>query len=111
MTVRQFAMRYDAWVTPLLFITGTGPGTASIELDDASLRVRMSFWFEAAIPRAAIAGVTHDANLWGSIGVHTNFLGQWAVNGSARGIVKLDLDPPAEDGSPGCSPSPSSASG
>jgi hypothetical protein len=56
----------------------------------------MGWAFRAAIPHAGVAKVRRWQGRWcWAIGIHTNFRGRWLVNGSCKGIVALDVDPPA----------------
>ena len=64
-----------------------------VELNHDELIVRMGWAFRACIPRSAITQPRRGRNLWFSIGVHGGF-GVWAVNGSAKGTIWIDVDPP-----------------
>lgn len=80
-------------ITPLLYVTGMPQRWAWVAVDD-DVRVRMSWGFRADIPRTAVVG----ARAWKgrrplSIGVH-GWRGRWLVNGSRKGLVVIDLDPP-----------------
>jgi len=90
---RRFPIRFSAWLLPLFWIVGLSKRSTLIELDDDELRVRMGWAFRAGIPRAAIVRPRRGGNLWFSIGVHGGF-GIWAVNGSAKGTVWIDVEPP-----------------
>jgi hypothetical protein len=53
----------------------------------------MSWAFSLTIPRSAIRHVAEDhGRVWGW-GVH-GWRGQWLVNGSSSGLVRIELDPP-----------------
>lgn len=53
----------------------------------------MGWAFRADIPPSAIHRPRRGGDLWFSIGVHGGF-GVWVVNGSAKGTVWIDIDPP-----------------
>lgn len=58
------------------------------------LAVVMGWGFRVAIPRAAIAlAEATDDRVWGW-GVH-GWKGRWLVNGSSKGLVRIEIDPPA----------------
>ncbi len=90
---QKFALRYGLF-RPLLSLLGAGPAHSGVEVDDEWARVRMGFSFRADIPRASITGVRPFSGLVTGIGVH-GWRGRWLVNGAARGLVTIDIDPPA----------------
>ncbi len=92
-------MDYGLW-RPLLSVLGLGPRYSSVRLDADALHVRMGWGFEASVPRSAISNVRRGRASLG-IGVHADLRGGWLVNGSLRGIVWMDLDPPARGRSMG----------
>ena len=65
-----------------------------MDLGPASLAVRMGWAFRVSIPRSSIAGVRRRGDAWWGIGVHGG-RGRWLDNGSVRGIVAVEVDPPA----------------
>jgi hypothetical protein len=86
--------RITAWLdTPF----GGGPGRSGVEVGPDEIRVRMAdFKFNA--PRSSVRSVTQSqARLGGTTGVHAE-RGQLLVNGSAKGLVELALDPPCYTG-------------
>jgi hypothetical protein len=66
-----------------------------ILLTETALTVRAGIWFRVQIDRAAVQRVARQRDAWWAIGVHTDFRRGWLVNGSPRGIVSVELDPPA----------------
>jgi hypothetical protein len=97
MSARTFKMAYWPWLLPLMFVVGAGPSTAHIEIDGDVLRVKMGwFWFRATIPLRSIVHARRSANAWFSIGIHTDVMHGWIVNGSPFGMVQLTIEPPAE---------------
>ena len=94
-TVRQrFPILYsgiNAKVFPVLGLPRSG---SYVELDDDSVRVRLGWGFTASIPRRAITTARRGPDVVGiTAGAH-GWRGRWLVNGSGRGIVRLDVDPP-----------------
>ena len=90
--VRTFPMRYGLF-RPLLSALGMGPAFSRVDIDGDVLRVRMGWSFSADIPLASVTGARPRTGLVGGIGVH-GWRGWWLVNGAARGIVTVDIDPP-----------------
>lgn len=72
---------------------GGGPAGGRIEVDADELRLRMAD-FKVDVPRASVrraARSSHQAR--GTIGVHAKD-GSWLANGSADGLVEIEIDPP-----------------
>jgi hypothetical protein len=93
--VRGFPIRYSPRLLWMFVLLGLGPRWSRVELDDAWLTVRMGWAFRARIPRASIRRARRERDVWWAIGVHGDLRGGWLVNGSATGIVALEIDPPA----------------
>jgi hypothetical protein len=91
-SARVFRFSYGR-LKPLLSALGAGPSHSSITLDDELLRVRMSWFFRAAVPRSAITGAKPFTGVVGGWGAH-GWRGTWLVNGSSKGIVSITIDPP-----------------
>jgi hypothetical protein len=96
MIARQFKMAYWLPLLPLMAVAGAPPLTARIAIDGDELRVAMGwFWFRASVPLLSIVHARRSANSWLSVGVHTDMMGGWIVNGSPLGMVHLTIEPPA----------------
>jgi len=91
-SARTFSFRYGAF-RGLLSAMGMGPRRSRIVLSGDALVVRMGWAFRATVPRAAITDVRATRGIVGGIGVH-GWRGRWLVNGAARGLVTLAIDPP-----------------
>lgn len=91
-SLRTFPLRYGLF-RPLLSVLGTGPAFSRVDIDGDLLRVRMRWAFRADIPLSSVTGARRFSGLAGGIGVH-GWRGTWLVNGSIRGIVAIDVDPP-----------------
>jgi len=89
-----FALRYAPVLRPLMAAFGMGPARSTAEIAPEHLRVRVGWAFRATIPlqnvRHAERAVRPLILGWG---VH-GWGGRWSVNGSAKGIVRIDLDQP-----------------
>jgi len=64
-----------------------------VEVRDGELRVRMAWWFRARVPLVCVTGAENDTSRVLGWGVH-GWRGEWLVNGSSSGIVRLSIDPP-----------------
>jgi hypothetical protein len=89
---RTFPLLYGA-LRRLMSVLGLGPSLSGVTLDDEEMHVRMGWAFRARVPRAAITGARPVSGMVGGIGVH-GWRGRWLVNGSIKGIVGIDIDPP-----------------
>ena len=96
MQARTFKMAYWPVLLPVMLVVGAGPSTARIAIEGDVLAVKMGwFWFRATIPLRSIAHARRSANAWFSIGIHTDMMRGWIVNGSPFGMVHLAIEPPA----------------
>lgn len=91
---QTFDFRYGFW-RPLLSVLGLGPARTGVQLDEQTMRVKMGWGFRAEVPVASVRSARRSANRWGGIGVH-GWAGQWLVNGSVAGIVRITIDPPTQ---------------
>ena len=89
----RFPIRFDRAYGVLSSALLLPPSAAFVELDGGVVRVQMGWAFRARFPRSAIAAATPDPRRPLSRGVH-GFRGRWLVNGSGRGILRLELAPP-----------------
>jgi hypothetical protein len=89
---RRFPIRFSS-VNGILF-RGLliSPANASVELADDTIHVGMGWAFSARIPRRLVAkaGLGRPPALRLTAGAH-GWGGRWLVNGSADGIVTMDL--------------------
>ncbi len=92
----RFAISYQdmgpisTWADTLL---GGGPAGGRIELDADELRLRMAD-FKVDVPRASVRRAARSSfRTQGTIGVHARG-GRWLANGSADGLVEIEIDPP-----------------
>ncbi len=89
----SFPIRYGLF-RPLLTVLGAGPRHSGVEIADGCLRARMGWMFRAEIPLGAVVSATPYSGFVGGIGVHGG-RGRWLVNGAARGLVTIAIEPAA----------------
>ena len=63
-------------------------------LDHDLLRVRLGWSFRLTAPRESLVAALRDRGRIRGIGAH-GWRGTWLVNTTRRGVVRLELDPPA----------------
>lgn len=93
MGTQRFAISYDglAW---LATVSGVGPRSSGVQVDSDEIRVRMGSSFRLDIPRSSVRSASQPrAGVGGTRGVHGHS-GRWLVNGSAKGLVELIIEPP-----------------
>ena len=90
---QEFKIRYGA-LRYLMIVLGGGPGVSGLTIENDTLRVRMGWLFRAQVPMSSIRGARPDDQMVGGIGAH-GWRGNWLVNGSMKGIVRIEIDPPA----------------
>jgi hypothetical protein len=72
---------------------GGGPAGGRVEIDAGEIRLRMAD-FKVDVPRASVRRVGRSSyQARGTIGVHGKG-GRWLANGSADGLVEIEIDPP-----------------
>lgn len=82
--------RFTAWMDTL---QGRGRDRWRIEVDAGELRLRMGD-FKVEVPRASVRRAARSSRqLRGTYGVHSRG-SSWLVNGSADGLVEIEIDPP-----------------
>jgi hypothetical protein len=89
---QRFPIRFDDWYGVLSGALFLPSSSAYVEVAGDEVQVRMGWAFRARFPRSAIAVVTKDHGRPLSRGVH-GFAGRWLVNGSAQGLLRIDLKP------------------
>jgi hypothetical protein len=95
---QRFPILYTGINAKLFPLLALPRSSSYVELDDDSLRVQLGWGFTARIPRRSISAAARSPDLSGipagiTAGAH-GWHGRWLVNGSRRGIVRLDIDPP-----------------
>jgi hypothetical protein len=87
-----FPIRFDGWYRVLSSAVLIRPSRSDVVVRDAEVLVRMDWAFRARFPRSAVVAANDPQLRPLSRGVH-GFAGRWLVNGSAQGLVAIDLDP------------------
>ena len=91
----RYPIRFSAVNRMLFRLLLIPPSSAYVELDGDTIRVRMSWAFSGRIPRRLVsaAGPGKPPVIRFTAGAH-GWGGRWLVNGSATGIVALELSEP-----------------
>jgi hypothetical protein len=92
--VGQFDIDYSRGNRFLMGLIGVGPRFSGVVIDQEEVGVRMRWAFSAHIPLASIHRVSSTVRPFFAWGAH-GWRGRWLVNGSSKGIVALEIDPPA----------------
>ena len=92
MMQKRFAIRFDSWYRVISVLSLLPPSGAYVSVGPDEIEVRMSWGFRSRFPRSAITSAAPDDTRPLSRGVH-GLAGCWLVNGSGRGIVKIELSP------------------
>jgi hypothetical protein len=94
---QQFAFDFYPWTRFLFSLAGHGPEVSSVDITEDTIHVRSGWLFQAEIPCSALFSVERSANPWWNFGgVQTNSIGSWAVGGTYRNVVRLELEPKAK---------------
>ena len=86
------AIRYTPTLVPLFHLLGLGPARSGVWVGRDSIRVMMGGDSEPKIPRRAVLEIGPDDAPVGGIGIH-GWGARWLVNGSAAGLVRLQIKP------------------
>ena len=84
-----FPIRFTGF-NKAMVVLGMGPRGSRVEIDGGTVRIRMGWAFRLRFARADIASAALDTARVGGWGVH-GWRGVWLVNGSSKGIVRIDL--------------------
>jgi len=91
---QRFDLGYGPAVGPVLGAMGLGRRWSGVVIDDEVITVRMGWGFHARIPRGSLTSVEPHRQRTLNIGVH-GLGGNWLVNGSTHGLVRIRIDPAA----------------
>lgn len=89
----RYPLLFDEWYGILSRLLFLPPSSSYVEVNSNHVNVRMSWAFRSCFPRTAVVAVAAVNTRPLSRGVH-GFAGRWLVNGSADGILSIDLEPP-----------------
>jgi hypothetical protein len=88
---QSYRMRYGP-TGRILIVLGAGPKRTFVRIEGDRLRVKMGWLFSADVPLSSIVKAGPDTQFPGGIGAH-GFRGNWLVNGSIKGLVRLEFEP------------------
>jgi hypothetical protein len=91
---QHFEIDYSRGNRVLMGLIGVGPRFSGVVIDDEEISVRLGWGFYADIAIADIQRVGTSERPFFAWGAH-GWRGRWLVNGSSKGIVALEIDPPA----------------
>lgn len=89
----RIPIRYSKAWSFVLDLVLLPPHSAYLEIDDATVRVRMGYAFDATFARADVFAVGEWPTAVVSIGVHGR-RGRWLVNGASRPIARITMARP-----------------
>lgn len=87
----RFPIRFTG-VNRAMVVLGITRRGSYVDVDDATVTVRMTWAFSATFPRTSVQQVADDHDRAWGWGAH-GWRGVWLVNGSSSRIVRLDLHP------------------
>jgi hypothetical protein len=90
-----FAISYSPALTTIFRLFRMGPNRSGVWVGPESVRVTMGWGFRATIPRGSVRAISRDTGAVSGWGVH-GWRGQWLVNGSSSGLVRLEVGPGAK---------------
>jgi hypothetical protein len=74
---------------------GIGPRRSRVQIDGDVVHIRMGSAFSLPFDRANVASAERDTGRVGGWGLH-GWRGVWLVNGSSKGLVRIDLTEPVK---------------
>ena len=89
---QSFAISFNAPTRAL--VTPLGGRHAHVVVDDEDLTVHYGAVFRATVPRSSVTSASPRTGRVTGYGAH-GWRGTWLVNGSGRGLVALEIEPPA----------------
>jgi hypothetical protein len=87
---QQYPISHEAWSKPLMAAFGGAKSTVDVTADE--LVVKFGIMFSTRVPRSAITGAVPEPRRTFSKGAH-GWRGRWLVNGSAKGLVRITIEP------------------
>ncbi len=90
--MERFPIRFTG-ANRAMVLLGIVPSRCYVEVEGDSLRVQMTWAFAATVPLASVRSFAPDHDRVMGWGVH-GWRGQWLVNGSSSGIVRIEIDSP-----------------
>ena len=90
-TARRFPILFTG-ASHGMRVLGLAPGSCWVELGGESMVVRMGWAFRMRAPLDSIRAAMPDTGRVLGWGVH-GWRGQWLVNGSSDGLVRVEIEP------------------
>lgn len=94
MDAQRFPIRFSR-VNRLMVALGITPRGSYVDVTPTELVVCLGWAFRARIPRSSVRSVAPDAARVTGWGAH-GWRGVWLVNGSSKGIVRVEIEPAAK---------------
>ena len=91
MVSQRFPIRFSG-IGRVMHLLAIHRGNSYVEVDPLEVRVRMAWCFRLTAPRAAVRSVEPSTWRGWGWGAH-GWRGEWLVNGSTLGVVRIELDP------------------
>jgi hypothetical protein len=88
----RFPILFDSWYRVLSQVLLLSPSRSFVDVMNDAVECRMGWGFRARFPVSAVERAERVSERPLSRGVH-GFAGRWLVNGSADGLVAIDLAP------------------
>jgi hypothetical protein len=91
-TTQRFPIRFTG-LSRAMVVLGIARTGSHVEVSPDQVVVRLAWSFTSRFPRSSIRAVRPDTGRvlgWGAHG----WKGEWLVNGSSSGIVRIEIDPP-----------------
>jgi hypothetical protein len=92
-SARVFGFRYDRWCGWLLGLLGIGRRWSRVTVAGDHVVITMGWAFRVRVPVDRIVDASRAERPFIGWGVH-GWGGRWLVNGSLRGLVTVEIDPP-----------------
>jgi hypothetical protein len=89
----RFPIRFTGFNRSMV-VLGILPSRSYVDVGDGEVRVQLGWAFALRCPRSSVRGVSrYEGRVYGW-GAH-GWRGEWLVNGSSKGIVRVELEPRA----------------
>ena len=94
MDAHRFPIRFSS-ANRLMAVLGITPAGSYVDVSQTELVLHLGWAFRARIPRSSVRSVEPDSARVTGWGAH-GWRGEWLVNGSSKGIVRITIDPLAK---------------
>lgn len=90
----RFPIRFTG-ANKAMVVLGMHPGNSHVTINGDDVEVRMGWCFAVRFRRSSVASAAEDHDRVRGWGVH-GWKGQWLVNGSSSGLVRIELAAPVK---------------